>query len=186
MVAAIMGAQGGTLQSPRGAVLSVPEGALNEPATVSILPVADTSLPTSASVELIPETGFDITVAGPDGRAVERLAQSAELRITVGDAVERAGIKIYRIDGSGLVAQSNTRIEGEDLVISVDRFSRFVAGVPLSSQAASERSLLPFALAAGVVVFVLIAMVLVGGMVRPRRQRVVVSRRPPRGHSRYR
>jgi hypothetical protein len=96
------------------------------------------------------------------------------------------GARIYRLQGGSLVPAANTRIEGDELVISVDRFSRFVVGTPVEVQAGRARSLLPFILAAIVVVLVMIAMLVLGGMFRPRRQRSVMSRRPPSQRTRFR
>ena len=50
MAASMIGPEGGTLPSPLGASLVVPEGALEEASTVSLLPVADTKLPVRADV----------------------------------------------------------------------------------------------------------------------------------------
>jgi hypothetical protein len=187
MAATIVGAEGGTLSSSRGATVIIPAGALSEPATLSIVPVASTKLPVQNGIELIPDSAFDVSIAGPNGFAiVDALAQPAELRIDLGEDGMREGARIYRVQGSSLESLANTRIEGNTLVITVDRFSRFVVGIPSTVQGSSNRSLFPFVLAAVIVVLVMIAMIVLGGMFRPRRHRVVASRRPPRQRSRYR
>lgn len=187
MAATIVGPEGGSLSSSRGATVVIPAGTLSEPATLSILPVAGTKLPVQDGVELIPDSGFDVSIAGPNGLALDQeLVPPAELRIDLGEDGMREGARIYRVQGSTLVPLANTRIEGNTLVITVDRFSRFVAGVPTTVQGTRNRSLLPFILAAVVVVLVMIGMIVLGGMFRPRRQRIVVSRRPQRQRSRYR
>ncbi|MCC6790580.1 MAG: hypothetical protein IT336_02790 [Thermomicrobiales bacterium] len=185
MAATIFGPDGGTLRSVKGATVVIPPGALGEQATLSIQPVADTKFQTQEGLELVPGSGFDVTIAGPNGVALEsELSPPAELRIEIEDIPD--GARIYRLNGNVLVAAANTRIEGNELVISVDRFSRFVVGFPVEVQGGRTRSLMPFILAALVVVLVMIAIVVVGGMFRPRRHRVVMSSRPPRQRSRYR
>lgn len=186
MVAALVGPEGGSLSSPAGASIEMPEGALPDVSTVSIQPVSDSKLPTQAQVDLVPSSAFDISIAGPDGRAIESLSQPAEFRIELDDEEMRDGVRLYRVEGAELVPLANTRIDGNELVIAVTSASRIVAGVPSPSSSGTSRRLLPFLLAAVVVVLVLIGMVVLGGMFRPRRQRVVVTRRPPRQRSRYR
>jgi hypothetical protein len=185
-VASLVGPSGGTLSSPLGATLIVPEGALTEISTVSIQPVSDTKLPVQNQVDLVANSAFDITIAGPDGRAIESISEPAELRIEIDEDEMREGMQVYRVDGSELTPLNNTRIEENSLVFTFDEFSRFVAGVPTPTEPGSSRSLVPFALAAGVVVLVMLGMVVLGGMFRPRRQRVVTTRRPPSQRSRYR
>ena len=185
-VSSQIGPDGGPLESPFGASLDVPAGALTEVSTVSIQPVADTKLPVQEQVDLIPGSGFDISIAGPDGRAIEQIAEPAEFRIEIDEDQMSEGVRLYRVDGSELVALPNTRIDGNELVITVSSASRIVAGVPSPTSANPTRGALPFILAAVVVVIVLVGMVVLGGMFRPRRQRVVVTRRPPRQRSKYR
>jgi hypothetical protein len=185
-VASLVGPEGGTLSSPLGATLIVPEGALTETSTVSIQPVSDTKLPAENEVDLVPRSGFDVTLAGPDGRAIENISKPAELRIELDEQHVQEGVRLYRVEGSELVVLPNTRIDGNTLVTTVDQFSRFVAGMPAPAAASNSRNFLPFALAGIVVVLVMIGMIVLGGMFRPRRQRVVMTRRPPRQRSRYR
>jgi hypothetical protein len=164
--------------------VSIPEGALTDASTLSIQPVPDTKLPAQDGVDPISNSAFDVTLAGPDGRAIAKLLKPADLRIELDKDRMKDGARIYRVEGTQLIALPNSRIEGNALVVSVDQFSRFVVGVPSTVQGSQNRSLVPFILAAIVVILVMLAMIVLGGMFRPRRQRVVVSRRPTR--TRYR
>lgn len=185
MVAQTIGPGGGTLESPLGISVTIPEGALEESVTLSIQPVGDAKLPPASGVQVLSSTGFDVAMAASDGVALtEPLRKPAEVRIAVdGDAGEQA--RLYRVDGARMTALANTRHEDGALVVSVTEFSRFVAGVPATASVETRRNVLPFVLAAVVVILVMVGMVLFGGMIRPRRQRIVVTRRPS-ARSRYR
>jgi hypothetical protein len=161
-----------------GAVIEIPAGALKEPSTVTIIPVTDTKMPVQDGVELIPASGYDVTIAGPDGRAIDySLLKTAQFSVKITQDAVRSGMKLYRVEGTSLVPLSNTRIEGNVLSVSIDGFSRFVAGVPAPATAGTNRNLLPFVLAAVVAIFAMVVMIVLGGMFRPRRHRVITNRR---------
>jgi hypothetical protein len=184
MVAAVIGPEGGSLSCKAGASVVFPAGALSEKSTVTIQPIANTKLPIQDGVDLLPNSAFDITIAGADGRAVGSLSAPAEFTLNLGKDRLLPGTKLYQVQGSSLVEVPNVKTQGNKLIVTLDSFSRIVAGVPAPTTAKSGRSVLPFILAAVVVVLAMIVMVVLGGIFRPRRQRVVVTRRPPR--SRYR
>lgn len=179
-VASVMGVDGGTLTSPQGVTLIVPPGALAGQSTITIQPVTDTKLPTGNGVQLVRNTAFDVTVAGADGRAIDKLLAPAEVRVQLDEALVEQGVRLYEVDGSTLRQLPDTVIEGDELVVSLTSFSRIVAGKPVPVTATAKRNVLPFILAAVVVMILLVVLTLLAGMFRPRRQRIITNRRPTR------
>jgi len=179
-VASVMGVDGGTLTSPQGVTLIVPPGALAGQSTITIQPVTDTKLPTGNGVQLVRNTAFDVTVAGADGRAIDKLLAPAEVRVQLDEALVEQGVRLYEVDGSTLRQLPDTVIEGDELVVSLTSFSRIVAGKPVPVTATAKRDVLPFILAAVVVMILLVVLTLLAGMFRPRRQRIITNRRPTR------
>ena len=184
MVATIIGPEGGVLPCPAGAEIEVPPGALKEPSTVTIVPISNSKLPVQNAVELIPDTGFDVTFAGPDGRAIDyALLEKAEFHIKLDEEAIRTGTKLYLVDGAALVPLSGTRIDGETLSVSIDGYARLVAGIPAPVNAGTTRNVGRYVAAAAVGVIAMIVMVVLFGMFRPRRHRIITNRRTTR--SRY-
>jgi hypothetical protein len=185
LVAKLIGPEGGLLVCPSGAQVEIPAGALRESSTVTIDPVPDSKISARGGVEIIPNSGFDVTIAGPDGRAIDyELGERATLTITLPEEAAVSGMRLYRFEGSALVALPNTRIEGNVLSATVSEFSRFVVGVPAPAATGTNANLKKFVLAAFVLLLGMIAVVILGGMFRPRRQRVITNRRTNR--TRYR
>ena len=142
--------------------------------------MAGSKLPVQEGIELIPDTGFDVTVAGEDGRAIERLEAPAQISIQVPEESARDGMQLYRVEGTQLLAMSGVQVEGRTISAEVDGFSRFAAGVPAAVASDGGRSLLPFVLAAIVALIAMILLITFGGAMRRRRPRAVGPRRPPR------
>jgi hypothetical protein len=180
MMAQTIGPNGGSLASPLGITVVIPKGALNETVTLSIQPIGETKIPTASDVQLVGANGFEVAIAGSNGVAItDPLQRPAEVRIAV-DKGTNASAQVYEVEGGRLIPLTNTRREQNELVISVTELSQYVAGVPVAATVSTKRHLLPFVLAAVVVLMVLLAMVVLGGIFRPRRQRIVVTRRPQR------
>ncbi len=179
-VAMVMSADGGTLPSPQGVTVVIPPGALAGQSTITIQPVTDSKLPTGNGVQLVRNSAFDVTVAGADGRAIEELQAPAEIRVQLDESLVEQGVRLYEVDGATLRLLPNTVIEGDELVVSLTSFTRIVAGKPVTVTATAKRNVLPFILAAVVVIIALVAMTVLAGMFRPRRQRIITNRRPTR------
>lgn len=181
MVSSVIGPEGSTLESPSGMTVRIPADSVAGPSTLTIQPVAMIKLPESAAVEFVADTGYEVTIAGENGRAITKLGKRATIRIPVDQAAIDAGAKLYKVDGLQVTAVDDSKINGDMVEARVDAFGRYVVGIPQAAPAASSRRLLPFILAAVVVLVALTAMVILGGIFRPRRQRVVInSRRPAR------
>jgi hypothetical protein len=170
MVAKVIGPNGGTLESPAGAKLVIPPGALKEDATVTIMPVADAKLPVAENVEFVPGSAFDVTVAAPTGNSIDKLEKPATLTIALKPEQWRKGIALYWIDGSIPKTLDSNHLTESAISAETNHFSRFAAGLPTTA-ASSKRDPVPFLLGALGVVVLLLAIV---GFVTAQRRR-----RPP-------
>jgi hypothetical protein len=179
-VAAVIGTEGGSLTSPGGVTVNIPAGALTAPSTITIQPLSDSKVPATNGVEVVRGTAFDVTVAGADGRAIEQLSEPVEVRVQLDEDVIEDGARLYQANGGALSAMPNVRIEGNELVVTVTTVTRMVAGRSVTVTATGQRNVLPFILAAIVVIFAMIVMIVLAGMFRPRRQRIITNRRPTR------
>jgi len=137
-VAAIIGPAGGQLRNPRGATLTIPAGALAAPAMVEIAPVPDPSLPVAPNVDLIPGSGFDITLRAAGGTAVPKPLHPVTLRLALTSQQWRRGATIYWINGTALDPVPGTDLDQTGATATLTHFSRFVAGVPTPATSASR------------------------------------------------
>ncbi len=156
-VVARIGPEGGTLTSPAGAVLTVPPGAFDAPLTVRIRPVADSLLPVSTDVELVPGTGFDVTVSALDGSPVLQFGRPVELSLALNADEHPSETAIYWVDEERLQRLEGSLLRPDGVAAPLDHFSRFVAGAPTSDR----RPLMPWVAAA----LGLLALVAAGGVV---------------------
>jgi hypothetical protein len=158
MVAKVIGPAGGTLESPAGAKLVIPPGALTEDATVTIVPVADSKLPVAEDVEFVPGSAFDVTVAAPTGNSIEKLEKPATLTVSLKPEQWRKGITLYWIDGTIPKALDSSELTESAVSADTNHFSRFAAGLPTTGES-SKRDPVPFLLGALGVVVLLLAIV---------------------------
>lgn len=181
LISQVIGAEGGELVTPGGATVRIPPGAFAGPSTLTIRPVADGKLPVRAGIDLVPGTGFDITVASADGRAMETLAKPATLTIALDPKKRREGTRLYWINGSTLEGVGNATMTDVGVSASVSHFSRYVAGVPLPTTVAPARDWFKLGLLGLGAMFVLMIGALVAGSSRRRRHRHVRPRATPVG-----
>ncbi len=148
LVAMVIGPEGGELINPTGATLTIPTGALEEPATVRIKPVRDARLPVDITVDLIPGSGFDVSVATLGGDAITRLAADATLRLSLASGQAWEGVELYRIENGRLVRLEGTVRSENGISAEMDHFSRFVAGIPVPDEE-SDRDYIAWLIAGG-------------------------------------
>jgi hypothetical protein len=158
MVAKVIGPNGGTLESPAGAKLVIPPGALTEDATVTIMPVADAKLPVADNVAFVPGSAFDVTVAAPTGNSIAKLEKPATLTVSLKPEQWRKGITLYWIDGAIPKALDGSELTESAVSADTNHFSRFAAGLPTTA-ASSKRDPVPFLLGALGVIVLLLAIV---------------------------
>lgn len=175
MVSRVIGPAGGELVSPAGATLTIPPGALQEDATVTIVPILDTHLPVVADVEFLPASAFDVSVATATGQSVEQLNQSATLRIAVPQEQWREGLQLYRIEGMEAVPLEDSALDEGAVSATTDHFSRFVAGLPIATEP-DQRDPLPFIIGALAVLAVLLLIVGYVTAQQRRRPRAITPR----------
>jgi hypothetical protein len=141
MVAQVIGPEGGQLSHPAGATLIIPEGALSDESTVTIMLIEDATLPVSDRVDFVPQTGFDIAIADATGRPIETLAKPAMLKIDLKPDQWRRGTVLYWINESKPEILSNVQLTDATVSAPLDHFSRFAAGVPITGSESSNRLL---------------------------------------------
>jgi hypothetical protein len=168
MVSRVIGPEGGELTSPAGAAVTIPPGALTEDATVTIVPVESTKLPVVADVDFVPNSAFDVSVATATGEPVEQLQQPATLRIDVPQEQWREGILLYRVEGTDATALDGATLSETAVSAETDRFSRFVAGLPVATES-DGRDPLPFII--GALGIVAVMMIVVGYITAQQRRR---------------
>ena len=151
-----IGPAGGTVTSPAGAKLTVPPGAFEVPLTVRIRPVPDAWLPVSPDVELIPGTGFDVTVSTADGTPVRHLSRPVELSLAVNPDEQTSRTTIFWVDEEHLERLDGSLPRPGAVAAPLDHFSRFVAGASIHR----NRTLFPWIILA----LVLLVLLVVGGI----------------------
>lgn len=172
-VAERIGPAGGTIEHPAGGRLIVAEGAFDATMIVSMTLMADTDLPVSSDVDLIPSTGYDIEISGTDGSAMTALPAGVTLSVTV-PAAQRDDAVVYWIDGDELSRLGVTNREHGSISAPLTHLSRYVAGVPIDEN--PELGWLPWAVAVAAALSVLIAAGLLAAQARRRRGRAAGGR----------
>jgi hypothetical protein len=181
MVSAVIGPNGGSLGSSTGASIEIPAGALTEPVTVTIIPIPLSSLPAQTTVQLLPDSSFDITFALADGAPLAGgLLIPARFSLIISDGAGQPGIQLYVVDGVVIRAAPEALAEGGVLSATVKGFTRFVVGVPEPATVEGGGRTVQLIIAAVLGVIAMIAIVVIGGMIRPRRHRVITNRRSTR------
>ncbi len=144
---------------------------------VTLQRIPDDELPIGSTIDLVPDSGVEVTLARSDGRMIESLAQPALLQIDLGDRY-RAGATLYSLADGQLFPLDNVETDGDTLEVPIRRVSRIVAGVPIGVTAASTgASLVPFVIFALTAVIVTVVIGSVIGTARRRRPRSVIPRR---------
>lgn len=185
MVSAVIGPNGGVLRSPSGPAIEIPEGALQEPVTVTIIPIPLSSLPLQTTIQLLPDSSFDVTFALANGAPLDAaLLNPARFSVTLPDDVVQQGARLYLVDGLVLRPALNSSADGGTLSVTLDGFSRLVVGIPAPATIEGGRNTGQLVIAAVLGVIAMIAIVVISGMIRPRRHRVITNRRSTR--TRYR
>jgi len=105
-------------------------------------------LPVAPDVDLVPGTGFDVTVETLDGQAVEEVANPVTLHLALSSDERRNGAAIYWLDGEAPTRLENSRLDASGISVPLTHFSRFVVGVPLPTEP-SQRDWLPWIIASG-------------------------------------
>jgi hypothetical protein len=157
MVSQVIGPNGGQLSCPSGATIVIPPGALDQMSTVTLRPVADSKLPARATVDLLADTAFDVTIAAMDGRAIDGLKKPALFSIALPTEKWRSGATIYSVDGVAMEPLANVTLTGDSVSAPVERVSRYVAGVPVKPEMSTKRSLAKLAMVGAALVFVVSA-----------------------------
>ena len=177
LVAREFGPEGGRLTTTFGAMVQVPAGASDDRMNVTVQRIPDDQLPIGATIDLVPDSGVEVTLAQSDGRMIEALPQPALLRVDLGDRF-RAGATLYSLADGQLFPLENVETDGDTLEVPIRRVSRIVAGVPIGATAASTgTSLVPFVIFALTAVIVMVVVGSVIGTARRRRPRSVIPRR---------
>ena len=178
LVAQEIGPQGGELTTPFGAVIEIPQGVLQDLTSVTVQRIPDNNLPTVPSVDLVPDSGLQITLARPDGQMLDQLPQPALLRVDLGDRW-RAGATLYQLSDGELIPLDDVVTKGQVLEAPISRVMRVVAGVPVATAVSAEgNNLVPFVLIALTSV---IAAVVIGSLIGAARRRR--PRSVPRRHT---
>lgn len=179
MVAMLMDSSGGTLACPSGATAVVPPGAIPGEATVTIAPVADTKLPETPGVTLVPGTAFDLTFNRADGRAVEDLEAPVSLTIALKSAQTGQGARIYRVSGMELSPLDVTHSDSGSVSAEVRSYGRLVVGVPDPvAQASAGIDINPFLIGGFGVLALLCAGLLFSRGLQRKKTRMIPVRRP--------
>lgn len=178
LVAQEFGPEGGRLPTSFGAMVQVPAGASEDRMIVTVKRIPDDQLPIGATVDLVPDSGVEVTLAKSDGRMIDSLPQPALLRVDLGDRY-RAGATLFSLADGQLIPLDNVETDGDTLEVPLRRVSRIVAGVPIGANAAAttSTSLVPFVIFALTAVIVVVVIGSVVGSARRRRPRSVVPRR---------
>ena len=155
MVSQVIGPDGGQLSCPTGATITIPAGALAQQATVTLRPVSNSKLPARTSVDLLPGTGFDITLAAMDGKAIDGLKKPARFSIALASDKWRSGTTLYSVSGFEMVPLNNVTLSGDSVSAPVQSQSRYVAGVPVQAANSAKRSMAKLVMAGAALVFVL-------------------------------
>jgi hypothetical protein len=177
MVAQVIGPEGGQLSHPAGATLIIPEGALSEESTVTIMSLDDATLPVTDRVDFVSQTGFDIAIADATGRPIESLAKPATLKVTLKADQWRRGTVLYWIDESGPEILANVQLTDAAVSAPLDHFSRFAAGVPITGNDRNNRLL--YLIAVGVALVVIAIGFAIYSANKRRRTLTVGPRRVP-------
>lgn len=185
MYAITLGTKGGTLRSPFGATVIVPEGSLSDQTTVMIKPVDDKVIPQTAGISTVPGTAFDVAFGAADGQA-SRLQSPALLTIALQSASMSENARIYQIEGNTLKLMPLTDSDAGSISTEIDGLARFVVGVPQSSAVASTSSINPFLIGGlGLVALASAGLLISRGLSR-RKPKLIPTRRPSSSRVRYR
>jgi hypothetical protein len=120
-------------------------------------PVADSKLPARATVDLLADTAFDVTIAAMDGRAIDGLKKPALFSIALPTEKWRSGATIYSVDGVAMEPLAHVTLTGDSVSAPVERVSRYVAGVPVNPEMSTKRSVAKLAMVGAALVFVVSA-----------------------------
>jgi len=185
MYAITLGTQGGTLRSPFGATVIVPEDCLADQTTVMIKPVDDKVVPQVAGIAAVPGTAFDVAFSAADGQAGS-LQSPALLTIALQSASMSENARIYRVEGSSLKLMPVTDSDAGSISTEIDGLARFVVGVPQNNAAASTSSISPFLIGGlGLVALASAGLLISRGLAR-RKPKLIPTRRPSNSRVRYR
>lgn len=140
VVTGVIGPQGGELVNPAGAKLVFPAGALASETTVRIAQLPDAQLPVSSAVDLIPGSGFDITLT-PVSSQSATLQKPVTLTLTLDAGKWRKGTIIYWLHDGTLSAVAHSQLNDTSASVALSHFSRYVAGVPTPDDSPSASRL---------------------------------------------
>nr|MBA3336955.1 hypothetical protein [Chloroflexia bacterium] len=168
LVAMVIGPEGGELLNPSGAMLTIPAGALDEPATVRIKPVRDSRLPVDIAIDLVPGTGFDFSVATLGGDSVAKLRSDATLRLMLAPGQWQEGIELYRIENGRLNHVDGAVLNQDGISVELDHFSRFVAGIPTADEVADRNAMAWLVLGGGALLTLGVALWIIRRLARSR------------------
>lgn len=188
LVARTMGVAGGTLTSSNGISLTAPQGALPDQTTITIRPVSDGQLGAQPAIEVVPESGFEITVASADGQAVTEFQAPLQLAVSLPGGAGAENAKLYRLDGATPVEVETTVTGPSTLAASIDTFGRFFVGVPEGAAAATTggTDFTRLLVAAGAIMAASMAVMMLSRAATRGRTRSVAPRRVAPTRVRYR
>lgn len=186
MYATTLGIKGGSLQSPYGATVLVPEKCFKDQTTVMIKPVDDKAIPDLPGVTTIPGTAFDIAFGAADGQAVDPLDTPVLLTIALQSASISENARIYKIEGETLKVMPLTASDSGSVSTEINGLSRYVVGIPQANVAASSTSINPFLIGGlGIVALVSAGLLISRGLSR-RKPRMIPARKSSTSRVRYR
>ncbi len=163
-----IGPDGGTVRHSAGAELEIDGGAFESMMMVSIAQVADTELPVSSDVDLVPSSGYDIEITDVDGRVVTTLPAGVVLRLSIPDDVRGDAI-VFWIDDGELTRLGVTNQEEAGISAPLTHLSRYVAGVPVEEN--PELGWLPWTVAVAAAISGLMIVGLLANQSRRQRRR---------------
>jgi hypothetical protein len=149
-------------------MLTIPAGALDEPATVRIKPVRDSRLPVDIAIDLVPGTGFDFSVATLGGDSVAKLRSDATLRLMLAPGQWQEGIELYRIENGRLNHVDGAVLNQDGISVELDHFSRFVAGIPTADEVADRNAMAWLVLGGGALLTLGVALWIIRRLARSR------------------
>jgi len=176
LVALEMGPAGGSLNSPYGVQIVVPENTFSDTTSVTLQPVADNQVPLQAGVSLVPESAYEISFAKLNGRGIDLGDKEVTVRVDLGERWAD-GATLFQLVNGQATPLKNVKVDGTALEGKINGPTRVVAGVPTSQIAGSSRSLVPIVIVALVAVILLIVAGSILISLRNRRPRTVATRR---------
>jgi hypothetical protein len=176
LVALEMGPAGGSLNSPYGVQIVVPENTFSDTTSVTLQPVADNQVPLQAGVSLVPESAYEISFAKLNGRGINLGDKEVTVRVDLGERWAD-GATLFQLVNGQATPLRNVKVDGTALEGKINGPTRVVAGVPTAQIAGGSRSLVPIVIVALVAVILLIVAGSILISLRNRRPRTVATRR---------